>query len=161
MLDTLERHGGPKILYTVRGDLPPAEVEDLELSGYRGSAPVRWSNGAADQVQHDVYGEIVDCAYLWAAGGGLIDAPLWEKLRALVERARTAWREPDQGIWEVRSSGRRFTYSVAMCHVALDRGAKLAERFGLTVPSAWRLLRALAVGRLRAAVMDRRKRKLA
>ena len=131
VLDALERHGGPKILYTIDGDLPPTEVTDETLSGYRDSAPVRWYNGAAEQVQHDVYGEIIDCAYLWALGGGTIDAPLWEQLRKLIERAREAWREPDQGIWEVRSDGRQFTYSVAMCQVALDRGAKLAERYHL------------------------------
>ncbi len=131
VLDALERHGGPKIMYTIDGELPAAEREDSGLSGYRGSAPVRWSNGAAAQTQHDVYGEIIDCAYLWSLGGGTIDAPLWEGLHELVERARAVWREPDQGIWEVRSSGRPFTYSVAMCHVALDRGARLAERHGL------------------------------
>lgn len=131
VLDALERHGGPKILYTIDGDLPPTERHDPELSGYRNSAPVRWYNGAAEQVQHDVYGEIIDCAYLWAMAGGTIDAPLWDELHKLIERARVAWLEPDQGIWEVRSSGRQFTYSVAMCHVALDRGAKLAERYDL------------------------------
>ena len=131
VLDALERHGGPKILYTIDGGLPPSEQLDPELSGYRGSSPVRWYNGAAEQVQHDVYGEIIDCAYLWALGGGTIDAPLWDELRKLIERARVAWLEPDQGIWEVRASGRQFTYSVAMCHVALDRGAKLAERYDL------------------------------
>ena len=131
VLDALERHGGPKILFTIDGELPPSEVTDGALSGYRNSAPVRWYNGAAEQVQHDVYGEIIDCAYLWALGGGTIDAPLWEQLHKLIERARDAWREPDQGIWEVRSNGRQFTYSVAMCQVALDRGAKLAERYNL------------------------------
>jgi len=131
VLDALERHGGPKILYTIDGELPPSEETDLGLSGYRGSAPVRWFNGAAEQKQHDVYGEIIDCAYLWSLGGGTIDAPLWEGLHGLIERARVAWREPDQGIWEVRSNGRQFTYSVAMCHVALDRGARLAERHGM------------------------------
>ena len=139
VLDALERHQTPKILYTIDGQLPPPERTDEALSGYRGSAPVRWFNGAAEQTQHDVYGEILDCAYLWALGGGHLDAPLWEQLRALVDRAREAWREPDQGIWEVRSEGRPFTYSVAMCHVALDRGAKLAERYGLPGDAAgWR-----------------------
>jgi GH15 family glucan-1,4-alpha-glucosidase len=131
VLDALERHQGAKILYTIDGERPKCETEDGELSGYRGSAPVRWSNGAAEQTQHDVYGEIIDCTYLWALGGGTIDAPLWEKLCVLIERAREVWREPDQGIWEVRCSGRPFTYSVAMCHVALERGARLAERYGL------------------------------
>ncbi|MDQ3458139.1 MAG: glycoside hydrolase family 15 protein [Deinococcota bacterium] len=131
VLNAVERHGAPKILYTLDGESPAPEFEDEALKGYRGSAPVRWNNGAADQSQHDVYGEILDCAFQWATGGGEIDAPLWDKLRSLVETAREKWREPDHGIWEVRSPGRLFTYSVAMCQVALDRGALLAERFGL------------------------------
>ncbi len=131
VLDAVEHHGGTKIMYTLDGELPRPEETDPELSGYRGSAPVRWSNGAAEQTQHDVYGEIIDCAYLWALAGGTIDEPLWARLRELIERAQEVWGEPDQGIWEVRSSGRAFTYSVAMCHVALDRGAKLARRYNL------------------------------
>lgn len=131
VLDALEHHGGSKIMYTIDGNLPAAEATDTTLSGYRDSAPVRWSNGAAEQTQHDVYGEIIDCAYLWALEGGEIDNAIWARLRALIERAKEVWREPDQGIWEVRCSGRPFTYSVAMCHVALDRGARLARRFDL------------------------------
>ncbi len=131
VLDALEHHDGPKIMYTIDGELPGAEVDDKTLSGYRDSAPVRWSNGAASQTQHDVYGEIIDCAYLWALEGGTLDETVWARLRGLIEQAKAVWRDPDQGIWEVRSSGRPFTYSVAMCHVALDRGARMARRFGL------------------------------
>jgi alpha,alpha-trehalase len=110
--------------------MPDDEVEDPELRGYRGSSPVRWGNAAADQRQHDVYGEIIDCAYQWAAWGGALDDVLWERLADLVDAAGREWTEPDHGIWEIRSSGRPFTYSAAMCQVALDRGAKLAERTG-------------------------------
>ncbi len=131
VLDAAERDGHPKILYTLEGDQPPSEWEDRELEGYRRSNPVRWSNGAARQTQHDVYGEILDCAYQWASAGGQIEAHLWTKLRRLVETARECWRTPDHGIWEVRTPGRIFTYSVALCQVALDRGAKLGERFHL------------------------------
>lgn len=131
VLDALEHHEGTKIMYTIDGELPSEEKIDETLSGYRNSAPVRWSNGAAEQTQHDVYGEIIDCAYLWALEGGTLDETVWARLRTLIERAREVWRDPDQGIWEVRASGRPFTYSVAMCHVALDRGARLARRFGL------------------------------
>ena len=130
VLDACETDGRPHVLYDVGGDQPPPESADPDLAGYRGSSPVRWGNGAADQRQHDVYGEIVDCAYLWAMGGS-IDRRLWERLRELIESARRDWGTPDQGIWEVRTPGRLFTYSVALCQVALDRGAKLAERFGL------------------------------
>jgi GH15 family glucan-1,4-alpha-glucosidase len=129
-LDAAEQNGGMHVLYGLDGDRPPPEREDPDLEGYRRSAPVRWGNGAADQIQHDVYGEIVDCAYLWAMRDS-IDPPLWGRLRELIETARSVWNKPDQGIWEVRTPGRVFTYSAAMCQVALDRGAKLATRYGL------------------------------
>jgi GH15 family glucan-1,4-alpha-glucosidase len=131
VLDAVERGGRPKVLYDLDGGEPPPEREDAELEGYRGSRPVRWGNAAAAQRQHDVFGEILDCAYQWAGHHGGIDDALWAKLRDLVEAAAQAWDRPDQGIWEVRSGGRPFTYSAALCHVALDRGARLAERFGL------------------------------
>jgi GH15 family glucan-1,4-alpha-glucosidase len=129
-LDAAEQNGGMHVLYDLDGDRPPPEREDPDLEGYRRSAPVRWGNGAADQIQHDVYGEIVDCAYLWAMRGP-IDPLLWARLRELIETARSVWDKPDQGIWEVRTPGRVFTYSAALCQVALDRGAKLATRYGL------------------------------
>lgn len=131
VLDAVERGGRPRVLYDLDGRLPPPEELDAELEGYRRSRPVRWGNAAADQVQHDVFGEIVDCAYQWAMGGGGIEERLWARLRGLVEAAAAAWRAPDQGIWEVRTPGRPFTYSAALCHVALDRAAELSKRFGL------------------------------
>jgi GH15 family glucan-1,4-alpha-glucosidase len=131
VLDAIEQSGHPRVLYDIDGRVPPPEREDAELEGYRGSRPVRWGNAAADQRQHDVYGEIIDCAFQWTRHHGAIDQHLWHKLRVLIERARVAWREPDHGIWEVRTPGRLFTYSAAMCHVALTRGARLTEQFGL------------------------------
>ena len=139
VLDAIDRDGHPRVLYTLDGLQPPPEREDLELEGYRRSAPVRWGNAAADQRQHDAYGEILDCAYQWVSAGGTVDAPLWSRLKRLVDEARLAWRRPDHGIWEVRSATRPFTYSAAMCQVALDRGARLAERLGLAGDTvAWR-----------------------
>jgi alpha,alpha-trehalase len=131
VLDIVERGNRPHVLYTLDGEQPEPEWEDPDLEGYRKSAPVRWGNGAADQLQHDVYGEIIDCAYQWAMPGGEIDEHLWGKLFHLIEAAAQEWRTPDHGIWEVRTPGRLFTYSAAMCQVALDRGAKMVERFGL------------------------------
>lgn len=130
-LDAAERAKRVRVLYDLDGNLPPPEQTDQTLSGYRGSHPVRWGNAAADQIQHDVYGEILDCAYQWAAHHGTIDPALWTKLQPLIEAASREWRQPDQGIWEVRTSGRPFTYSAALCHVALERGARLANRFHL------------------------------
>jgi GH15 family glucan-1,4-alpha-glucosidase len=123
--------GRPRVLYDVDGRPPPAEVIDEQLEGYRGSAPVRWGNAAAEQVQHDVYGEILDCAFQWAATGRTLSAGFWHRLSGLAEQARTAWKTTDHGIWEVRTRGRPFTYSTAMCQVALDRAARLATRLNL------------------------------
>ncbi len=130
-LDAFERVGRPRALYDLDGALPPPERIDAELDGYRISRPVRWGNAAAEQIQHDVYGEILDCAYQWAAHHGEIDEALWKRLYRLIEDAARDWRKPDHSIWEVRTPGRVFTYSAALCQVALDRGARLVERFKL------------------------------
>jgi alpha,alpha-trehalase len=136
VLDSFERVGGPlvRIMYTVEGRPVPGEWEDPELEGYRCSGPVRWGNGAADQRQHDVYGEILDCADQWSRSGGNIEPHLWEGLTELANASGTAWRQPDQGLWEVRSEGRVFTYSVAMCQVALGPGS--SHRRAARVPGA-------------------------
>ncbi|HWB35207.1 MAG TPA: glycoside hydrolase family 15 protein, partial [Rugosimonospora sp.] len=139
VLDAFEHSRRPRIMYTLAGGLVPDEVEDPGLAGYRGSAPVRWGNGAADQRQHDVYGEVLDCADQWVLAGGDLEPALWSSLAGLADTARRAWREPDQGIWEVRNEGRVFTYSAGMCQVALDRAASVAQRLGLPGPVAgWR-----------------------
>ena len=151
VLDAIERDGRPRVLYTLDGLHPPPEREDSELEGYRRSPPVRWGNAAAGQRQHDAYGEILDCAYQWVASGGDLDPPLWDRLTALVEGARVAWSQPDHGIWEVRTATRPFTYSAAMCQVALDRGARLAERLSLPGDvGGWRR----EADRIRAAILE-------
>jgi GH15 family glucan-1,4-alpha-glucosidase len=151
VLDAFEGTRSPRIMYDVTGDEVPQEWEDPELEGYRASAPVRWGNGAADQRQHDVYGEVLDCAHLWVASGRLIEPRLWERLAALADAAAVAWRQPDQGIWEVRSEGQVFTYSAAMCQVALDRAARIAHRLGFGARAAsW----GAAAERLRNTVLD-------
>jgi GH15 family glucan-1,4-alpha-glucosidase len=150
-LDAVERVGHPRALYDLDGALPPPERTDEELEGYRGSRPARWGNAAAEQIQHDVYGEILDCAYQWAAHHGEIDEALWQRLSRLIEAAARDWRKPDHGIWEVRTPGRVFTYSAALCQVALDRGARMVERFKL--PGDWRSWRAAADG-IRTAILD-------
>src|SRR5215475_1706158 len=83
VLDAFEQSRWPRIMYTLDGDRIPDEWEDGELEGYRRSAPVRWGNGAADQLQHDVYGEVLDCADQWVKGGGGRDEHLWARLASL------------------------------------------------------------------------------
>ncbi len=151
VLAAMERDRAPRVLYDLDGEAPPPERIDDVLEGYRGSAPVRWGNGAADQQQNDVYGEILDCAYQWAGAGGDIDLPLWDRLGALADAAAGSWRTPDHGIWEVRSARRVFTYSAAMCQVALDRAARLAGRLGLPGDAAgW----AAEAERIRQAICE-------
>ncbi|MEU3558355.1 glycoside hydrolase family 15 protein [Streptomyces fragilis] len=131
VLDAFEQSGRPRIMYTLDGLPVREESVDPELEGYRGSAPVRWGNSATDQRQHDVYGEILDCADQWLLAGGEIQPALWSSLARLADQAATAWHQPDQGIWEVRNDGGVFTYSAGLCHVALDRAVRIAERHGL------------------------------
>jgi GH15 family glucan-1,4-alpha-glucosidase len=139
VLDAIDRGGRVTVMYDVDGRPPPAETRDPSLEGYRGSRPVRWGNAAAEQAQHDAYGEMLDCAYQWHRRGGDIGPELGSRLRALVETAARVWRRPDHGIWEVRTPGRPFTYSAGMCQVALDRGALMAEAFGWReCAPAWR-----------------------
>jgi alpha,alpha-trehalase len=130
VLDAVEG-GKPRVLYDLDGRIPPPERVDKELAGYRDSAPVRWGNSAVDHVQHDVYGEILDCAHQWIARGGTVDDALWADLVALTETAAAVAGTPDRGIWEVRSAGRIYTYSAAMCQVALDRAARMAVQLHL------------------------------
>ena len=150
-LDAIEEGGRPHVLYDLDGRKPRPEREDEDLEGYRRSGPVRWGNAAVDQHQHDLYGEILDCAYQWARHHGSIDRSLWARLRQFADAAGRRWRDPDHGIWEVRTTGRMFTYSVALCQVALDRGARLAERLGVAADVArWRA----EAERIRAAILE-------
>ena len=138
VLEVIDRQDWPRVLYTLHGELPPLEEEDPGLAGYRDSRPVRWGNNAIEQRQHDVFGEILDCAYQWGRQE-TIDEQLWDRLCQFIRGAAEHWLTPDRGIWEVRTPGRPFTYSAALCQVALDRGARLAARFGLPGEiDAWR-----------------------
>lgn len=151
VLDLVERDGEPRVLYNLDGRQPPPERVDPQLAGYRDSHPVRWGNGAAGQTQHDAYGEILDCAYQWVAAGGDLSPAVWNWLRRLADSARARWRQPDHGIWEVRTTGRQFTYSVALCQVALDRAARLADRLDLPGDrQGW----ASEAAKIRQAVLD-------
>ncbi len=117
--------------YTLDGTASPPEQELGHLAGYRGSRPVRIGNGAAGQLQLDVYGEVLDCAYLYASRGGQIEDKLWKELAHLADLAAQRWTDPDASIWEVRGKDQDFTYSKVMCWVALDRALKIAARRGL------------------------------
>jgi GH15 family glucan-1,4-alpha-glucosidase len=132
-----------QIMYGVAGERWLAEREVPWLGGYENSKPVRIGNAAADQLQLDVYGEVMDALH-HARLGGLQDlTAAWEFQRALLAHLETEWRAPDEGIWEVRGGRRHFTYSKVMAWVAFDRGIKTVEAFGLDGPiDRWRRIRA-------------------
>ncbi len=119
-----------QILYGCYGERRVAELELPHLSGYQSSAPVRVGNGAAEQRQLDVYGEFVNAFWSSHRAGDPVGNGTWKFLRSLVDAAMTAWREPDQSLWEIRGDPRHFVYSKVMCWVALDRGIRLATEIG-------------------------------
>ncbi|MDQ6847776.1 MAG: glycoside hydrolase family 15 protein [Candidatus Dormibacteraeota bacterium] len=129
-------------LYTLDGVPHADEVELRHLSGYRDSAPVRTGNGAINQLQLDIYGELLDSAYLYARFGGRISRSLWVELRAVVDLAIDRWELPDASIWEARGRDAHYTYSKLMCWVAVDRGLRIASRFRLSHDATrWRKAR--------------------
>jgi GH15 family glucan-1,4-alpha-glucosidase len=119
-------HPSLHVMYRLDGAPVPAEVE-LDLSGYRGSIPVRLGNSAARQRQLDVYGELFQTCWLYTRAGGRIDADLGGRLAEIADLVCELWREPDSGIWEVRSDPVHFTQSKIACWTALRRAAGLAE----------------------------------
>jgi GH15 family glucan-1,4-alpha-glucosidase len=124
------------VMYQIDGERCLAERELEHLEGYRGSRPVRIGNGAATQLQLDVYGELFDSIYLaerQALGGRgeLIAYDDWRGLARLIDWLCEHWQQPDEGIWETRGGRRQFTYSRLMSWVAIDRAMRIADRRGL------------------------------
>ena len=120
--------GSLKVMYGINGEHEMPEQELGHLEGYRGSGPVRIGNGASDQLQLDIYGELMDTVYLSNKYGKPISYDFWQHLNRLLEYVRENWRRKDDGIWEVRGGRQHFVYSKLMCWVALDRGIRLVDR---------------------------------
>jgi GH15 family glucan-1,4-alpha-glucosidase len=123
-----------QILYDLRGHRLVPEVELPHLEGHRGSRPVRIGNGAVKQLQLDVFGEMMEASWLYAKAGGEIAESTWDFLRRLVQGVVERWRQPDQGLWEVRTAPRHFVHSKLLCWVALDRALRVARARRLAAP---------------------------
>ena len=131
-----------QIMYGLAGERRLPELEIPWLAGYEGSEPVRIGNGAATQLQLDIYGEVIDTLYQACKGGLSGDDVAWGVQRALLAHLEKAWIEPDHGLWEMRGPPRHFTYSKVMAWVAFDRAVKMVETFGMSGPvERWRELR--------------------
>ncbi len=131
-----------QIVYGVAGDRRLEEYEIPWLPGYEGSTPVRIGNGAVRQLQLDVYGEVLDAFYVARRAGLATSDASWALESGLLLHLETIWREPDEGIWEVRGGPRHFTHSKVMAWVAFDRAVRSIEEFGLDGPvDRWREVR--------------------
>jgi GH15 family glucan-1,4-alpha-glucosidase len=131
-----------QIMYGTEGQRSLQERELDWLPGYEGSQPVRVGNAAANQFQLDVYGEVAGVAYVTSMVTGQIDPRDWPRMRALIVYLEQAWREPDDGIWEVRGPRRHFVQSKVMAWLAFDCAIRLVEHFGLDAPLArWKRIR--------------------
>jgi GH15 family glucan-1,4-alpha-glucosidase len=117
-----------QLMYGIDGRTDLTEETLDHLEGYRGSRPVRIGNGAYDQLQLDIYGELMDAVYLYNKHGSPISYDLWTHLRALIDWVCDNWQRKDEGIWETRGGRRKFVYSRLMCWVAIDRGLRLADK---------------------------------
>ena len=128
-------------IYTVDGGALPPEKTDRDLPGYAGSHPVRIGNAAEQQVQTDVFGPIMELIWRLGRAGAPLDERHWRLVEQLVAAVDRRWREPDQGIWEIRAAPRHHVHSKTMCWTAVDRAVALADgAFNRPVPE-WELLR--------------------
>jgi GH15 family glucan-1,4-alpha-glucosidase len=131
-----------QIMYGINGERRLTEFELPELPGYEGSQPVRVGNAASEQFQLDVYGEVLNVAFLGVQLRGRVEPTLWPRWRTAIEYVEGIWREPDDGIWESRGPRRHYTYSKVMAWVVFDRAVRIAEQFQLEAPlERWRQTR--------------------
>jgi len=129
-------------MYGVAGERRLTELELPWLAGYEGSAPVRVGNAASEQLQVDVFGEVIDALYQARAHGLALEKPAWALQLKLLEHLERIWREPDEGIWEIRGERRHFVHSNVMAWVAFDRAVRSVETQGVEGPvDRWRAAR--------------------
>jgi GH15 family glucan-1,4-alpha-glucosidase len=131
-----EPDGSLQIMYGIDGRHELNEETLDHLEGYRGSRPVRVGNGAYNQLQIDIYGELMDSIYLFNKYGTPIAYDGWVWVRRMIEWVCDNWHREDEGIWEVRGPRQHFVYSKLMCWVALDRAIRLADKRSLPADRA-------------------------
>jgi GH15 family glucan-1,4-alpha-glucosidase len=136
--DELEPDGSLQIMYGIDGRHDLTEIELDHLEGYRGSRPVRIGNAAAHHLQLDIYGELTDSLYLYNKYGEPLSYNLWMNLCRLLNWLVDNWRQPDEGIWEVRGGKQQFVFSKLMVWVAFERAIRIAEKRGLPTGPDWR-----------------------
>jgi GH15 family glucan-1,4-alpha-glucosidase len=125
-----------QVMYALDGRQDLREENLKHFEGYKRSKPVRIGNGAFDQLQLDIYGELMDSVYIYNKFGELISYDFWKQLTRLIDWVCDNWRRPDHGVWEVRGGPREFLYSRVMCWVAIDRGIRLAQKRSFPAPLA-------------------------
>ncbi len=130
--------GNLGLMYTIAGKNVPDEIILDHFEGYKKSYPVRIGNNANDQLQLDIYGELMDSVYLYDKYGEPISYDFWTNLVRHIDWVCDNWKRKDEGIWEVRGGKRDFLYSKLMCWVAIDRAIKLAENRSFPLPNKWR-----------------------
>jgi GH15 family glucan-1,4-alpha-glucosidase len=123
-----------QVMYRIDGSRKLPEKILRNFEGYKKSAPVRVGNAASGQLQLDIYGELMDSVFIYDKHGEPISYDFWMNLTTLVEWVCANWREPDEGVWEVRGGPRPFLYSRVLCWVALDRAMKIAQRRSFPAP---------------------------
>jgi GH15 family glucan-1,4-alpha-glucosidase len=152
---THHSHARLRVLYNVFGGRPRRERELEWLSGYRGSRPVRVGNAAADQLQLDLYGELMASAFEYVRRGGALGHWSARLLAKVGDQVCQLWDRPDRGIWEIRSSDQQHTHSVAMCWVALDRLLEMDRAGHLRLSDGRRQHFGQVAERIRRAVEER------
>src|SRR5213075_619759 len=131
-----------QVMYGVAGERRLTELELPWLHGYEGSSPVRVGNAASEQLQIDVFGEVMDALYQARAHGLAKESSAWELQTTLMAYLEEIWSQPDEGIWEIRGERRHFVHSKVMAWVAFDRAVRSIETQGADGPvDRWRALR--------------------